>query len=130
MPGSMKARAKGEMVFSFSGGKITVTEFDLTGGGLNLSGYGSVWLDGRLALTMVAVGAPEEGKGIPIISRVVGWLLKAVERQLVRLDVSGTLENPVIEHRVLSKITWPLANLRSVLFSPIFGSGADEEPEP
>ncbi|MHC5033992.1 MAG: hypothetical protein ACYTFZ_03045, partial [Planctomycetota bacterium] len=130
MPGRMEARSRGDMVFSFSGDRVAVTEFDFTGGGLNLSGYGSVWLDGRLALTMVAVGAPEEGKGIPIISKVVGWLLKAVERQLVRLDVSGTLEEPVIEHRVLSKITWPLANLRSVLFSPIFGGGTEEEPEP
>lgn len=129
MPGDKKTPARGEMRFALRGDEVTIGAFDLTGGGLNISGYGAVWLDGRLGLTMVAIGAPEQGGGIPIVSPVVGWLLQAVESQLVRLDVSGTIQEPVFKSQVLSTITWPLASLRSVLFSPILGGKLEAPPQ-
>jgi len=129
MPTDQEASVQGDMTFALQGNELRMHEFELTGGGLNLSGYGTVWLDGKLDLTMVAVGAPEEGTGIPILTPAVNLVLKAVERQLVRLDVTGTISKPVFEERVLSKITWPLTSLRNVLFSPIFGSATKPQPE-
>lgn len=120
---------RGEATFELKGDEVQVHEFEVTGGGLNISGRGSVWLDGKLALTMVAIGAPEKGSGIPIVSSVVGWVLQTMERQLVRLDVSGTVGDPHFEHRVLSKITWPLTSLRGILLSPFFGSDREEAAE-
>jgi hypothetical protein len=116
VPSDREVPMRGDMAFSLVGNELAVREFELVGGGLNLTGYGTVWLDGKLELTMVAVGAPESSRGIPVLSHAVGWLLQAVERQLVRLDVSGTLDEPVFKLEVLSKITWPLTSLRSVLF--------------
>jgi hypothetical protein len=124
------ASARGQMIYTLSGDQISVHEFELTGGGLNLSGYGTVWLDGRLKLTMVAVGAPKEGAGIPFLSPAFEWLMQAVERELLRLDVSGTLKEPVVQHRVLSTIAWPLTGLRGILLSPILGGRDALEEEP
>ncbi len=108
----------GQASFRFARGNVEVEEFELVGDGLNLSGQGTVGLDGKLALTMVAVGAPTERTGIPVISSVVGWALKAVERELLRIDVSGTFAKPEFRSQVLSQITWPLTKLGSVLYSP------------
>jgi hypothetical protein len=129
MPTDQEAPVEGDMTFALQGNELRIHEFELAGGGLSLSGYGTIWLDGKLDLTMVAVGAPEEGTGIPIVTPVANWLLQAVERQLVRLDVTGTINKPVFEERVLTKITWPLTSLRNVLFSPIFGTGTRPEPK-
>lgn len=129
MPTNQEAPLQGEMTFALAGNELKVREFELVGGGLNLSGYGTIGLDGKLNLTIVAVGAPEEGMGIPIVTPVVNLLLKAVERQLVRLDVTGPINDPIFEQRVLSKIAWPLTSLRSVLFSPILGGGTKPQPE-
>jgi hypothetical protein len=125
-PTDRRPPVRGDAVFDIQGDRINVRSFELTGGGLRLSGFGTVGLDRSLDLKMVAVGAPEKGAGIPIVSPVISWVLTAVERELVRLDVTGTLDEPHIEHKVLSKITGPLTGLTDVLFSPIFG----REPEP
>ena len=101
--------------------------FELTGAGLSVSGYGTIETETReLDMTVVAIGAPE-GKGIPILSDVVGWLLKGIERQLVRIDVTGTTDAPKYTSQVLTKVTWPLRSLRTVLFSPILGSSSKDD---
>lgn len=129
VPAGQRAPARGDMTFALTGDQVVVHDFELQGGGLNLSGYGTVWLDGKLDLAMVAVGAPEKGRGIPLLSPMADWLLQAAERELVRLDVSGTISDPIFEHKLLSTIASPLTSLRSVLFSPIFGSASEAPPE-
>jgi hypothetical protein len=124
MPAGQEVPARGQMTYTLKGDEVTVHEFELVGGGLSLSGYGKVWLDGRLDLTMAAVGAPEKRTRIPVLSHVVGWALRAMERELVRLDVSGTLGDPKIKPTVLSTITWPLTSLTNVLSSPFFRGGS------
>ncbi len=120
MPGRSSAAARGEAAVALNGDEVKVRELNLTGGGMDLSGYGSVWWDGKLDMTMVVVGAPEKGSGIPFVSPLVGWVLQTMERQLVRLEVSGTLSEPRFKHQVLSTITWPLTSLRAIVFSPFF----------
>ena len=121
MPTGREAPAEGRAAFAIDGDRIPVKTFDLTGGGLSLSGYGDVWLDGRLALTIVAMGAPGEGPGIPIVSPALGWVMRAVQRELVRLEVSGTIQQPHFKSTVLSKIKWPLTSLRDIVVSPVLG---------
>ncbi len=129
LPTRSSAPGRGEVALTLNGDEVKVREFTLTGGGLDLSGYGSVWWDGKLDMTMVAVGAPEEGSGIPILSSVVDWVLQTVERQLVRFDVSGTVGDPQFKYQVLSTITWPLTNLRAILYSPFFGDEQEASAE-
>jgi hypothetical protein len=43
--------------------------------------------------------------------------------------VTGTLSNPEVDHKVLSKITWPITNLHSVLIGPLLGSDGEAETE-
>jgi hypothetical protein len=125
IPSAQKAEQNGFAEFELTNGKIRIRETEVTGDGLNVTGFGTVGLDKELDLTLVAIGAPEEGGGIPILSSVVDLLLKPIERQLVRVGVSGPLENPRFELKVLSKITWPLRSLRSLLYTPFVGGGAD-----
>ncbi len=95
LPGQEKADQQGDLTFSRAGDRVNIEDFEFTGGGLNLSGLGSIGLDGSLNLTLIAVGAPKGG--IPILSTLVDWLLSNIERQLVRVDVSGTLSKPVVQ---------------------------------
>ncbi|MFW6189710.1 MAG: AsmA-like C-terminal region-containing protein [Planctomycetota bacterium] len=125
VPSGRVADQRGEAVFSHSNGVTKIEEFEIVGAGLNISGYGTIGPDKKLDLTLVAIGAPEDSGGIPIISAVADWLLKGIEQQLIRVDVSGTLDNPKYTPRMLSKITWPLRSLRSVLFSPLLGKPAE-----
>jgi len=114
---------EGGATFTLKGDEVLIKNLTLNGGGLALSGRGKIWLDGRLDMAIVAVSAPGRGLGIPIVSSLLGWLLRTVESELVRVDVTGTLGHPQFEHRALSKVTWPLTSLRGLLFSPIFGTG-------
>ena len=125
LPEQEKADQEGQLDFSRGAGKVTIREFELNGAGLSLSGYGTIGFDESLNLTMIAVGAPTRG-GIPVISSLLDWLLKGLERQLVRVDVTGTLSKPQFSQQVLSTITWPLRSLRTLLSTPILGSSAPE----
>jgi len=129
VPAEQKADQRGELYFSCAGGETNIQEFELTGGGLSISGYGTIGDDRRLDMTLIAVGAPEKGRGIPLISPVVDWLLKGIEGQLVRVDVTGTLDEPRYSLQVLNKITWPIRSLRTVLFSPLLGSSSSREEQ-
>jgi len=125
LPGSEQP-TRGQMEFTMSGGRVRLRQFDMVGGGLDLSGYGSVWLDGRLDLTMVAVGAREKGRGIPLLSAAVGWILRGIERQLMRVDVSGTVQKPKFRLQVLSRITSPLVGLHNILWPGYWGGKSPE----
>ena len=128
--GQNKADQQGELTFSRESGsdKFNIQELEFTGGGLSVSGTGTIGQDGSLNLTLIAVGAPKGGP-IPILSTVVDWLLSNIERQLVRVDVTGTLSKPEYSSTVLSTITWPLRSLRSLLFTPILGGSSSQDGE-
>jgi len=119
--GAEQGTTRGEARFVLSGDTVHVHSLELTGGGLSLTGYGEVMLDGRLNLKMVAVGAPVKG-GIPIVSPLVGWLLQFVERELVQLHVTGTIQQPRFEPTVLTTIKSGVLGLPGALLSP-FQSG-------
>jgi len=114
---------EGRATFTRLGGETTVHDFEVIGGGVHLSGYGSISAGGDLAGTMVAVGAPEGGGAIPIISSIIGWAMRGVERELLRVEVGGTLEDPSFQPETLARIMAPIAGLRSLLLSPF----ADDE---
>ncbi len=118
IPAGRESPMQGTADYRIASRQILVQEFDLTGGGLNASGYGTVGFDGTLALSLVAVGAPDS-RGIPIVSSVVSWIASTVERQLVRVDVTGTLSEPQFSSQLLSKLTYPLTSLRGILTAPV-----------
>ncbi len=127
IPGKDVGLQRGRGRFRYLAGRTEIQEFELTGGGLDLSGYGTVSAEGDLDLLMVAAGMPEQGRGIPILSSLVGWVMRGMERELFRIKVTGTLQNPNFAPETLARILWPLTNLRSVLFSPTYETQTPRE---
>jgi len=128
LPGPRRSVQRGQASFTRIGNKVEVHEFEVVGGGLNISGYGTVGRDNELDMTLVALGEPEPGAGIPVVSSIVGWVMRRVEGVLFRIEVSGTLEDPRYSPTPIRTIMTPLTGLRSVLFSPIFGAPEEENP--
>lgn len=120
-PGSRRSVQRGEASFTRIGDKVEIQEFEVVGGGLNVSGYGTIGRDNRLDMSLVALGESEPGTGIPILSAVAGWVMRGVEGMLFRIEVSGTLEEPRYSPTHIRTMMTPLTSLRSILFSPIFG---------
>ncbi|MGD2175808.1 MAG: hypothetical protein PVJ27_10430 [Candidatus Brocadiaceae bacterium] len=126
LPSRGPGRQRGDALFSLLNGVWTIDEFEITGGGLSVSGYGTVKRNRELDLTMAVVGAPEPGGGIPVISSVVGWLMRGVERELFRVEVSGTLDDPRFKPKPLMRIMSPITSVRSILVSPLFAPEGEE----
>jgi hypothetical protein len=121
LPGPRRSVQRGQASFTRIGNKVDIHEFEVVGGGLNVSGYGTVGRRNQLDLTLVALGEPEPGTGIPVLSTVAGWVVRGVGGVLFRIEVSGTLEDPRYSPTPIRTIMTPLTSLRSILFSPIFG---------
>ncbi len=113
---------EGEARFRYVGGEVDVERFEVTGGGLDITGHGTINRDRELDMILVVVGTESRGKGIPIISRLVGWLMRAAEGELFRVNVSGTIDEPKYSPEFLGYITWPLTSLRNVFRNIIYGS--------
>ncbi len=128
LPGTQKGTKgtqEGEARFRYMAGDIEVDRFEITGGGLNITGHGTISRDEELDMVLVVVGTESRGKGIPVISALVGWAMRAAEGELFRVKVSGTIDEPKYSHEFLGYIAWPLTSVRNVLRDLIYG-GAEE----
>ena len=125
LPGEKGAPGQGEATFELQGDTFTIPGFTFVGGGLNITGQGTVKLDKTLDMTMVAIGAKKGGFRIPIISPVIDWLLHGIESQLFRVKVTGTIDEPVFKSEVISTITAPLTLINNILLRPLFGGEED-----
>jgi len=116
----------GEMSFDRVGGQTKIKEFELAGAGLQITGRGDISEHGELEMRMVVMGAPQKGNGIPLVSNIMGWVMRGVERQLFRVDVSGTLGEPQFSLKPLRRIMWPITSLGTLLSAPIFGGESEK----
>jgi hypothetical protein len=106
---------RGRAEFARVGGRTRIDAFEFVGGGLILTGSGTASDDGSLDLAMTVVGGPTKGPRIPLLSSVVGWLMRGVEREFFRVDVTGTFEKPRFTLRPLAHIVSPMAGMRAAL---------------
>jgi hypothetical protein len=130
IPTGEEAPGRGELVFDLVRDKVFISSFSFTGGGMNLTGDGTVTVpDAGLDLNMVVVSAKDEGIGIPLITPVVGWLVGGIQSQLFKVHVGGTLNEPAFQPQLLSVLVAPVTGIKRVL-SPIFGNRKDGGKEP
>jgi hypothetical protein len=117
-----QATGTGSAQFKYVRDQLIIDKFQYTGPTLNISGEGSIGPHEKLRLTLVAIGSKSEGGGIPVVSDVLGWFWTAVESQLFRVRVRGTLDNPEYNLQPLSGITAPLRDIGQFLTNPFLGS--------
>ena len=116
-PGKRGAFEEGEMSFSISKGVLTIHDYELVGGGMEMTGYGTVRLPGgELDMTVVLATSPRKKGGIPILSNALRTIIRGVEKQLIKIRVGGTVKEPEFQAQVLPKLTRPIESLRDLLF--------------
>lgn len=118
VPSGQRALENGHMRFRLSGGMLQVEELTFCGAGLEMTGAGTVGLDGTLDLDMVAVTLPETGKGIPILTPAIHMILRGVEKRLARLRITGTLQDPVFKMTTWRFLSGPLDSLLDIITAP------------
>jgi len=123
VPGTGGAFDAGEVEFELEDSRVNVQRFRLASRAVELEGSGQISLeDWALELDMVAATLPEGG--LPIIGDVARMIMRPVERELVKLHVTGTLESPKFEHKVFKPLTHPITSLFDLVTSP-FRRGSD-----
>jgi len=126
IPGTGGTFDTGEARFELDDRQVNVKSFRVTSTALELEGYGEISLPGgELDLSMVAA-TPSEG-GLPFVGKYLRAIIRPVERELVKLHVTGTLRQPKFEHKVLGPVTRPITSLFELLVSPFGGSSQEGE---
>jgi len=115
VPKGRNAFEDGKVEFYLTKDAVQLPVFELVGA-VEVNGYGKVGFDKVLDLIVVGAVAPTEGWEIPIISRVVRAVVSGVERQIFKMNITGTLQDPKYEHGTLRRLTHPVASLRDLLF--------------
>jgi hypothetical protein len=125
-PGEHGRFDRGEMRFSFDSEKMHLHSFRLGSPAAELTGQGTVGLEKRdLDLTIVAATLPQGG--LPVIGQALRTVLRPVERQLIRVQVTGTIEDPKYSPQPLQKVTRPITSIFELLTSPFRGEKKKEE---
>jgi hypothetical protein len=114
--GEREPRGRGTARFKYVGDQLIIEHFQYVGAGLTVQGEGTIGPNEKLRMSLVAIGSTSEDGGIPIVSDVLGWVWTAVEKQLFRVEVRGTLDNPRYSLQPLSGLTKGLGDL---LTSPL-----------
>ncbi len=121
LPAARRGVQHGEASFTHIGNRTEIHEFEVIGGGLDVSGYGTIGRNQELDMRLLALGARDDGTGIPIVSSVAAWVMRSVGGVLFRVDVSGTLEEPRFTSTPIRTLITPLTTLRGLLYTPVFG---------
>ena len=125
-PGQHGRFDQGKMRFSFDSRAVDLHSFRLTSPAAELTGQGTVQVpDGKLDIQMVAATLPEGG--LPVIGQALRVVLRPVERQLVRVQVGGTLDDPKYKLHPLRNVTHPISSIFDLLTSPFRKDDGDGE---
>jgi hypothetical protein len=108
--GDRTAFTSARVLYFVSGRRIILTDIRLDGPSISLYGAGSVEPDGKLNLTFLT-GARDQDPLIPALSQ----LAEGIRKELVVVQVTGTLAEPKVEMQSLSGITAPLKELLSFI---------------
>ena len=125
-PGGGKGLDSGSLRFSLKDGWVNVERFQVASRGTEVTGQGSVGMrTGDLKdATVVAATLPEGG--LPLIGKALRIVLRPVERQLARFEVTGTVQDPKFRAVPWRALTSPVGSVFDLLTSPFRG---EEKPE-
>jgi hypothetical protein len=116
-PGQYGHFDKGKMRCTFNADSVQIQSLRVTSPAAELTGQGTVGLDkGKLDLSMVAATLPKGG--LPVIGQALRVVLRPIERQLVRVEVTGTLSEPEYSPKMLQNVTRPITGLFGLIVSP------------
>lgn len=99
-----------EIIYFVIGKKVFLEDIRLEGRSMNLYGIGTVGPEGRLNLTF-RTGK----KGDQPLSTLLTELVEGVRRELVVIEVTGTLSKPEVQTRPLSRLSAPLRELQQLI---------------
>lgn len=124
-PGRYGNFDRGEVSFDFNTRQLTINSFRLNSPAAEMTGSGTIGLgEGAVDMEMYAA-TPSEG-GVPVIGEAIRWVLKPVQRQLSRVRISGTLEEPHYRMTPLKTVTGPIGSVFHFLTSPFRGDPSKE----
>jgi hypothetical protein len=96
----------GDLSFRIAGPYVYFDSIDLRGDALSLRGAGSMGFLGEVNLQFFTIPGRDEFR-LPVVSRV----LAGASSQLLRIDVTGTLDNPQTQRRLVPVATDTLQQL-------------------
>ncbi len=125
-PGQYGRFDEGKMRCTFDSESVQIQSLRLTSPAAELTGQGTVGLEnGELDLKMVAATLPTGG--LPVIGQALRVVLRPIERQLIRVEVTGTLSDPKYSPKPLQNVTRPITSLFGLITSPFRGDGKKKE---
>lgn len=117
-PGDLGNFDRGQFQYVIDGGSLYLQHFELRSPAAELTGWGELELEsGALDLTIVAMTTPEGG--IPILSPAIKSVLRPIQRELIRVRVSGTIEEPQYSSTVITTLTRPVQAFYDFLTFPM-----------
>jgi len=116
-PGAMGNFDRGEAQYAISEDHLHIQHFELRSPSAELTGMGMVGLeDGKLDLRVVAATVPEGG--IPLLSPALKAIVGPVQRELIRVNITGTIEDPEYSYTIIGRLRRPFETLYDFFASP------------
>ncbi len=118
LPGPTANFDRGRVQFEILDEHIYIQHFELRSPSAEMTGWGTIRLqDGELDLTIVAATVPEGG--IPLISPVLKTILSPVQRELIRIRVTGAIDKPKYSYDAIGRLTRPAQTLYDLFRFPM-----------
>ncbi len=125
-PGAHGNFDRGQIQYSIRDELLDVRHFELRSPSAEMTGWGTIGLTGgELDLTIVAASTPESG--VPLLTPALRAILRPVQRELIRVHVTGTISEPRYSFAVIGRLTWPAQTLYDLFTFPFRIWEDDEE---
>jgi len=100
---------------------------------VTLSGAGTVSFDHKINMELIAASPTETG-GVPLLSEAFNFFVGGIQKALIRVRITGTLEEPEVRKEVFQPVKEGVEGVFGVLKSPFDkiapGKGQDAEQPP
>jgi hypothetical protein len=108
---------------------VNVEELEVLSDAIELGCVGTVGLDGKIDLTVVAGLSKETFSQIPFIGGLMDFVVGGVRKKLTTVQITGTLLNPESKMIGLRPVTDSVKRIIDVLVHPKANKKEDEEGE-
>ncbi|MDP6923843.1 MAG: AsmA-like C-terminal region-containing protein [Candidatus Scalindua sp.] len=104
-----------DVKYTISDKKINVEELEVFSDSIELGCIGTVGFDGALDLTVVAGLSEETFSQIPFVGKLMDFVVGGIRKKLTKVQVTGTISNPVTTMIGLKPFTYPITSIIEVL---------------
>ncbi len=126
-PGASGNFDRGQLQYYIRDDYAYIQHFELRSPSAEMTGWGTIRLeDAELDLTIVAASVPEGG--IPLLSPAIRTILRPVQRELIRIRVTGPVDDPDYSYDAIGRLTRPAEALYDLFTFPMrFVTDNDDE---